>query len=180
MGAPAATLAVATVLEAIQFTVSILTRFVLRTWSSLPPREILEPRRSLEPLLNRPNRRRHTGKRERKRERNSRVSISSRWLVWVRFFFRLRTNRFSSRREERRPAAMQNARMRRLVKYLDPTWRIYYSARTAPGHSRTPRRFAITSVYIAAALCARTLGSVSLRNRDFRCYRPSCVLSIFF
>lgn len=43
-------LAAATILEAIQFTVSILTRFVLRTWSSLPPRGTLEPHRSLKPL----------------------------------------------------------------------------------------------------------------------------------
>lgn len=56
------------------------------------------------------------------------VSISSRWLAWVRFFFRSRTSRFSSRRKERRPAAMQNARMRRIVKYLDPTWGTHYFA----------------------------------------------------
>lgn len=43
-GRPCGDAGSATVLETIQFTASILTRFVLRTWSSLPPRGTFEPR----------------------------------------------------------------------------------------------------------------------------------------
>lgn len=66
---------------------------------------------------------------EGEKEREILVSISPRWLARVRFFFRSRASRFSSLPDgkERRPAATQNARMRRVVKYLDPTWGTYYS-----------------------------------------------------
>lgn len=118
----------ATVLEAIQFTVSILTRFVLRTWSGLPPCGTLEPHRRLVPLPNRPMRHRGERERGRKKARSSFPLAPVDWLECDSCSVLRELRAVSLPHGNRKISSRGAKRTPVCVKYLDPTWGTYYSA----------------------------------------------------